>query len=513
MTRPTRPAAIALVAIALCGAAAVWWATARGIGTSPDSGVYIAVARSVASGHGIVDPRTGPLTHFPPGYPAALAALGVAGIDPLVGARALNAGLFALLVLLTGGFAAVVAETAGVGVAVAAFVAFTPSMVELGAMAWSEPLALVLGFAGLALVVDAADRDSDREFLAAGCCLALSLLTRYASVAFWMAAVAGVLLWRHRSVGRRLRAAAWVTLIPAVLLGAWCVRSAMLAGSATDRQLAWHPMSAARLHDGLRVIGQWLVLSPKLASIAPAAGALALLALALAAWRWRHDRPPAPFILLLFCSAYLVFLLASMTLFDAATELDARILAPVLLAGAILAGRALKGRARQAWLVAAVVGLLIVKARYTWYWTQAAHELGLGYANHVWRNSALLPALPTTGRVYSNAPQAPYLITGRIALELPRKYSSTSLRPNDRYDAMLAGIEQEARVEPVYIAYFTTWATPPFLPTEAELRERLPLRTVAVTSGGTLYQVGRGGPEPRDGSHAMDRSVPEPVGR
>ena len=57
------------------------------------------------AGHGYREAwlaSNGPVTHFPPAYPSVLAFLGLFGLDPLRGARFLNAVLFGLNTALMG---------------------------------------------------------------------------------------------------------------------------------------------------------------------------------------------------------------------------------------------------------------------------------------------------------------------------------------------------------------------------------------------------------------------------
>ena len=76
------------------------YATNWTIGVSPDTIIYIKVARNIISGQGLNIAAGEPLTHYPPLYPAFLALSGLMGFDPLDGARWLHAFLAAANVLL-----------------------------------------------------------------------------------------------------------------------------------------------------------------------------------------------------------------------------------------------------------------------------------------------------------------------------------------------------------------------------------------------------------------------------
>ena len=81
--------------------ASVIWSLSRwGLGTSPDSIVYIAGARSLADGTGFSLISSGgnpvPIAQYPPAFSGALAILSAIGVDPLDGAAILNAAVLAV---------------------------------------------------------------------------------------------------------------------------------------------------------------------------------------------------------------------------------------------------------------------------------------------------------------------------------------------------------------------------------------------------------------------------------
>ena len=94
-----------LFLIVIAGTLLVLRATPEGLGLSDDSIAYIAGARSLLAGDGYREAwlaTNGYVTHFPPGFPSALTVLGWFGLDPLRGARFLNALLFGVNAGLVG---------------------------------------------------------------------------------------------------------------------------------------------------------------------------------------------------------------------------------------------------------------------------------------------------------------------------------------------------------------------------------------------------------------------------
>jgi len=126
------------------GAATLLFSTRWGIGLSPDSVVYIASARNLLSGKGLsVSSYTGkfsPMTHYPPLFSAGLAGLGLIGIDPLDGARWLNALVFAANIILLGLVVYSYTRSFLYSVASSFLMMVSLPVVQIHLVAWSEPL-------------------------------------------------------------------------------------------------------------------------------------------------------------------------------------------------------------------------------------------------------------------------------------------------------------------------------------------------------------------------------------
>ncbi len=98
------------MALAIAGFMSVMLATRWGVGASPDSVVYILGARHLAAGQDFStyseNGELQAITHHAPFYSVMLAWLSSLGLDPLQGARWLNALLFAGNILLVGFYSA-----------------------------------------------------------------------------------------------------------------------------------------------------------------------------------------------------------------------------------------------------------------------------------------------------------------------------------------------------------------------------------------------------------------------
>ncbi|MCL4262303.1 MAG: glycosyltransferase family 39 protein [Anaerolineae bacterium] len=495
--------------IALLGGLAflvVCLATRWNIGTSPDSVAYISTARDLASGNNGANDVA--LVFRPPFYPLLLALIGLVGVDPLIGARWLQALLFAGNVWLVGliirRYQPELWWLAPLG---ALLVLLAAPLVEIHAYAWTEPLFILLGFSGLYALSLFLDGRRSLWLLGAAVLLSLSLLTRYAGLAFVLTAGMGLLWLSRKKWGERLRDVLLLGLIACLPLVLWVARNLGQSGSATGRTFVFHPAGREHLWQAVYTASDWLLLP------APTPGWLRLLVLAVVLStavalllfpfvrrQQPSSMPPFYRLLLIFVPTYLLFLLFSISFLDAATPLDGRILSPLYIAGVFLGMYVLAqlwaqtGRWRVVHL--AITGLLIlfvaVATLRSGRWVQMANAHGLGFSSVAWQEAAIIAeikALPTETLIYTNSPDAVYLLTNREARPLPRKVEATTRVRNEQYAAELAALGQMLAQEQAVVVYFSRLGQRTLIPTPQELVESFALQPVAETAEGAIYAV------------------------
>jgi hypothetical protein len=200
----SRPAVIAVIALAAFVAVAVLLATASGLGVSPDGVAYLSLAdefRSDGSPYAVLAPSP---THYAPLWAVLVGAISaVSGVDDLLGiGRFLNALVAALVVplvyLAVRRSAAAPAWWAGLAAAVAAL-GF--GLFRLSVRALTEPLFVVLIVATLLLVEAGAQRRSRGLLLGAATMAAAVVLTRFAGVAILLPLA--IAAWRVAPGGLR----------------------------------------------------------------------------------------------------------------------------------------------------------------------------------------------------------------------------------------------------------------------------------------------------------------------
>jgi 4-amino-4-deoxy-L-arabinose transferase-like glycosyltransferase len=457
--RPRLASFLALGLIAVVGMFLILSATPEGLGLSDDSIAYVAGARSMLAGDGYREAwlaSNQPVTHFPPAFSSVLALFGLLSIDPLHGARWVNALLFGMNAGLLGILAWRMTPPLIAGVVLAALFVANSEMFQVHAVAMSEPLFIFLSLLSFWMFDLYFERDHHWLWLiACGTFVGVAYLTRYAGLALVATFSVALLIlhdsWRKRFIGIGIFLA---SVLPWAL--GWAIRNSLVAGNATNRAFAWHPITSENLQIGLRVTSEFFIpveswrreifKQPLIIEgvIIVILGAV-LVWILVAGWEYfskpqqpsigegsgKETRAIIPFTTGLYIFAYLASIVASMTLFDAATRFKLRILSPVFVALLILLVHVgvWLGSKRREFAIALVfifLGFAIYKQTITINtWPRA----GLGYASFQWYDSkamAYLRDLPDDVMIYTNEPGAVYLYVGRGALVLPDRYDSAT---------------------------------------------------------------------------------------
>ncbi len=544
---PTPPvyARLLLVTLAGLGALLALVSTVWGAGATPDSATYISAARNLQQGYGLrvqsdihqsqqyystgqfsaTEPAASngpagviarPLTQYPPLFPILLAVPGLWGADPLSGARWLTSLLFAANILLVGG--AILRYSRGPvwpAVVGALLVLTQPDLLTIHAMAWSEAAFILFALAGCLALAAYLDSGQRRLLVAAAAAVAAAGLTRYVGAVLIVTSGVGILLLSSLPFRRRIADGLLFAALAGLPLATWFLRNAALAGSFANREAVYHPLAWPALRQSLLTAAGW---------VAPFAGAhplriggavLVLLALGvggslLALGRTvagRRDHAPLlrfSVLLLLFMGGYGLFLIFTISFYDAATPLDGRILSPVFVAGLILVLTHLQQASSRGqvarWL--GLLGLPVAGVLICGYLVQSvpqvstANQVGINYTGREWRQSDTIhrvAGLPAAALIYSNAPDAIYLLTGRMANLLPPHANIYTQHANAYYTAQMDLIRVQAARQPVFLVYFRT-VYRMYLPLEAELQQVWPLGPAQAGSDGAIYRLGVGGP-------------------
>lgn len=483
-----------LLAPALVGALALAVVTRGGAHASPDSAFYVGLARNLAGGVGWESPPGSfPLSHFPPLFPAVLAVFGWLGVDPLDAAGWLNPVLFGASAALV---ALVVHRATGsvaVGAGAAVSLVVSRDLLFAHSSALSEPLFIFLTLAAMVCLGRHLGSGSLGWLVSAAGLAGAATLTRYAGIVLVAVGVVAILAGARplRRVGLAAGFAA-VSLLPTLV---WLT----FAGSG-DRPFGWHPFGLDYLLVTGRSLSAWILPRslPWPARGVSALAAVTLVAVLLTRARARsghvESHPPTsgqsaddvanpsgvggdPLVFLcgLFAVAYVGILAVQNVLLDASSTLDYRLLAPLhtvaIVGGAIvfaprLTNLALPGNLtwdRLAWVGRLVVVVLVAaQAVGAVAWvaggvTDDSRERR-GLTATGWEESAVMAAveaMPAGIVVYSNAPDAIHMLTGRRAVALlPPSVDYLSGRSRLDFEPEMAGVGEAVERGSAVVAWF-----------------------------------------------------------
>ena len=458
---------------------AVLVSTTKGAGMSPDSSVYVAAARHVAHGQGLVGYDGSVLTQFPPGFSLILASGRILGVDAESVSRIVNALAFGALVVL--GFLLLRRHVASRGVVAAATVAIalSPVLLRVSGMAWSDPLFAVVT---IAFVLDLEDyvKTSARRFLIGAVALVwVGFLLRYAGVSLLLAGALVIVCASQTERFAAFRRAVAFTAAALTLPAAWAIRNLAEGSDILGDRSASERGVATNTLDTLKALSEW-ALPQKVPTVARLVvlGGILVGALLVIAMVTRHREVPTAswFPLLVVAGIYTAYLIASASVTQI-NVINERLLLPLFVPFVVLIAIAVDllpaGLARRLVMAAFLLWLAWSTVAFFKAVRDRAND-GIGFASTTWKNSPLLhsvKALPASASLYSNSPDAIYAVVRKDASFVPTPTSTAQVGCGS------------------YVAWFTNSGHQPFIGTPAQLRRTVSLATVKRTDDGTLYRV------------------------
>jgi len=485
-----------LFLIAAIGTLLILRTTPEGLGLSDDSIAYIAGARSMLAGDGYREAwlaSNGPVTHFPPGFSSVLTFFGLFGLDPLRGARLVNALLFGLNAGMLGVLAWRMTPSLTAGLVLAALFVGSSEMLQVHAVAMSEPLFIFLcliSFWNFDLYFEFPPSSVGKGIagewwwlVACGCFSGMAYLTRYAGLALAATFIVAICIlrtsWRKRFTSLGIFLAGF---LPWVL--GWALHNRLIAENATNRTFVWHPITAENMQIGLRVFSEFFIpvetwrreifKNPYIIEvlIVIVLGSVLIWTL-FKTWNYfskpnqlsienrggKPSRQVISFAVALFIFAYLASIFTSMTMFDAATKFRLRILAPVFVCLLILlvdVGVWLRSKNRPIVIVLTFIFLGFFFYKQSLTFTQWSKS-GLGYASFQWYDSqamAYLRDLPDDIKIYTNEPGAVYLYVERGAVVLPDRFDAATTIVRDDFEAGVKTMQAEINAGEAVLVLF-----------------------------------------------------------
>ena len=492
-------------------------ATSRyGAGIGPDSVVYLSAAENLLRGLGFTalswTGEMGPMTRFPPLFPALLSAAGALGLPPEAAARWLNVLVFGANITLAGVLVEKCTASARLAALTALLMLLSVDMLHVHSMIMTEGIFIFFTLLTVFYSVEHYKNSRPISLAAAAGAAALAVLTRYSGVALVAASAAGlVFLGRQPRVRTRLANAAVFSAVSLLPLLLWILRNLRVAGNAADRPMVFHPVAPHKYADAVFIFAGWL--AP--VNVSAAAGIIVLLSEAAAVLvlgrlllqsgaLGARSAPPyhakVPQLLSFYALSYAALVLAAITFFDAGVQLRIRTLSliyPVcLIAGVSLGWRwcyPIKNtgtfKAVAAVLAAVLAGYYLFSAAV---WTADVYANGQRYNGREWRQSELMDTvrdLPPETLIYTNGPDVIRTLTGRRTRRLPAKAKLQTGLASGAYLSEIAGMQEELGKNGGVIVYFDRITTRWYLPSQAELKKQLQLNLLKQTADGSVYTL------------------------
>ena len=441
--------ALILGLLAVTGAWLLRSSTPFGLGLTDDAISYIASSRALLAGQGFtrIWLATGlePITHWPPIFSFSLAAISrVLSMDPYRSARFLNILVFGANTAILATLGSKMTRSRLMGVFLAILFLSNSALIRLHAQALSEPLYLTVSLLAF-LAFERAFASSHRKelhkwLIFAGFITGISYLTRYAALSLIATFILAIVIlcptWRKRFTSLVFF---FVGVFPPIF--AWMLRNKIVGGSATNRAIRWHPVTLENIERGLISFFKVIIPIPELSypflekpfllAIIPS-----LIALALLIWivplglkyfiKPEENKQPEiiSFTMALYIFGYMGSLLVSLTLFDAATPLNDRILSPVYLAVFILLVYFIHRLFQQGKIVPATILAIFVLSTSLIAQVRTVDKLqksAMGFGSWRWRESTVMEAIrnfPEDVEIHTNQPPAVYFWTDRPAYRL-----------------------------------------------------------------------------------------------
>ena len=488
----------------LAGVVLILFITSKGPGVTPDSVNYIDAAQNLSSGNGLKvlmpNGNTEPMTHFPPLFPMILALFHLVKVDPVSAARWMNAVLFGANIFVAGLMVKKSYGSSFAAFTASAFILCSTGLIYVHSMIWSEPLFILLAMGGLFFLSKFPGSRRSRDLVCPAICFALAVLCRYAGMSLIPTGLLVFLFIQYDSNAQRVRDMILflcVSLAPAIF---WMFRNAFLAGNATDRQWAFHPIVLHDLKVDFYSLSHWILSSAipgwlGTALLVVISFGVVLLSLLFAQHeKMENEARFLSLVLAVFILVYIAFIIVSTTFLAAHIPFDTRIFSPVVFAlSVLLTGlvfRQLVHRVRAAAFV--IVVALIFCVYHAWGGAQEIKKYWMGYASDSWRQSELINAvkmLPPNIPIYTNGPEAVLFLTGKRSRRVPEKIHPSTWQPNNHYHEDMNTLKQQLGINGAYLVYFRAfrqWRI--YLPSEEVLKRELNLQVVSEARDGAVYR-------------------------
>lgn len=455
--------------LSVAGALVVFFGTSQfGIGISPDSVNYISCARELIRGNGFLSYEGTPFTLWPPLYPVLLGTLGLTGIDPVTGARILNILVFGLIIFCTGQLFRSCLRSSFLIISGTIFASFSAQVISLSFMAWSELIFSLFCILFIKYLIDFSIENRRKDFYLLSVIVALSCLQRYIGVAMIPTALAAILLLVKMPVSERIKYSVKLLIISLTPLFLWVFRNYMLTSTISGRRITSSYSFQHNIYKTFDVITSWIIPSFSPFHIRLIfTGILFFILISVTISKYYKKNSGTINILLIQSVYFLIYALFIIILssFSSLDPIPYRYLATVYIIFICFFFMLLETASE--WMNEKIrinnFGKYVIILLCTvWYLSVITNNYknvmftvrnGAGYSSNTWRLSPTLKYIknnPLNGIIFSNAPDAVYIISGIKAEWLPRRdegfdnFKKMTTRAGNKYVVWLNNVTERS---------------------------------------------------------------------
>jgi hypothetical protein len=465
-------------------AAMVGWMTRHGVGFPMDAMYYTSAARTEAAGGSMLVPDCGGgmevMSHYPPFYPATLAAFSKITGDALPSARWLNMLLFPLDIFLLACLGRRMGLADGALLVICGLFALAPDLMLTYVSVRSEALVLPWWILGLWLLLEYHERQAPALLAGAAAAAACAMLTRYVGVALGGAGAVYVFFGTRGRLGRKLACSLAYFLTAVLPTAAWMFthRGGMTMAS---RQLGFYGLNNYQYAKFLGAFARWVLplngmYLAKAIYIVVAVALFFALAVQIAraggrpALFWQPERVnrSAVYLLLLNLAAYETVVFLTGIFLDPVQDVSSRMQIPPfvfvllllgLMASALARANQVSARAPVRRAATALVALLLLGYMTSAVvWLRGADNEALGNNDAQIRESPLVARVRERyagAPIYTNNAEWLYFFTGRTDFCLaptPRAHAGDAVNPD--FPAEMAKMVADLAARNGVILYF-----------------------------------------------------------
>ncbi|HHW30959.1 MAG TPA: hypothetical protein GXX20_04685 [Clostridiaceae bacterium] len=428
-------------------------ASKYGPAISTDSVAYIYSAKSLLAGEGYVYfGYQSAFIQWPPLYPSLLALFIALGIEGWSAALYINAVIFSGVIFLTGLWLLKNSRSHVIAFLGSLSVLFSIPVFHVSKYVWSEPLFILLILLFIIHIGEYLKNQKVLDFYLAAIFSSLAFLTRYSGVIVVLAGCAVLLLKRNKWFDK-IKDIIVFGLISGLPWLLWVVRNYMVSSTLMGARTPSNYTLRQNISFALKTISSWFIPGSVLQNflsygIVPAL-AIAMLILGIALYvtplladgikkisdlRETFIPVAAPLAIIVFYIPYLV-ISASSIAFD---TIDDRLMSPVFVPLVLILLYVLalilntiddsKNKRINLYFLSGILLIFLIypAVKVVGNVRQSITEGAGVFSTDRWHNSDLINYIkenPLNGAIYSNNPDAIYVISGLTAMYTPKKNS------------------------------------------------------------------------------------------